>query len=188
MNWEAVKDDTYYRGRKLEIDARRAADVDKWKEYADLKTLKGSYTLGIHGYMNAANLYEARGEIDAAVSAYERGLTTAMRAKNKDLAVILTYRIAQIHERTENWDAGIAVYERLGKFCEGKGAYFLAADAYEHAAEMMVQAGRNVTHYRKPIDLWEQNIRHWEEHGHDHDAVWSREHIELYKKLFGVTK
>lgn len=188
MNWEAVKEDTYYRGRRLEMDARRASDPDKWKEYAELKTLKGSYALGIHGYMNAGSLYEAHGETDAAVTAYERGLSAAMRAGYKELAVILAYRMAQVYERAENWNDSIAAYERLGKFCEEKDAHFLAADAFEHAAEIMVQAGRDVTHYTKPIELWERNIRHWEEHGHDHDAVWSREHIELYKKLFGVTE
>ena len=188
MNWKAVEEDTYYRGRKLEMDARKASDPGKWKEYAELKTLKGSYALGIHGHMNAASLCEARGETDAAVSAYERGLSAAMRAGYKELAVILTYRMAQLHERSENWNDSIAAYERLGKFCEERDAHFLAADAYEHAAEMMVRAGRDVTHYTKPIELWERNIRHWEEHGHDHDAVWSREHIKLYKKLFGITQ
>lgn len=188
MNWEAVKDDTYYRGRKLEMEARKASEPDTWKEYAQLKTRKGSYALGIHGYMNAASLCEARGEMDVAVSAYEHALAAAMRAGYKELAVILTYRMAQIHERAEDWDACISVYEQLGKFCEEKGAHFLAADAFDHAAEIMVQAGRNVAHYTKPIEIWEHNARHWEEHGHDHDAVWSRKHIELYKKLFGVTQ
>ena len=186
MNWEAVKEDTYYRGRKLEADARRASDPDKWKEYAELKTLKGSYVLGIHGFMNAASLYEAHGEMDAAVAAYERGLLAAMGAGYKELAVILAYRMAQIFERKRNWDACIAVYERLGAFCKEKSAHFLAADAYEHAAEMMVQASRDVMHYKKPIEMWEQNIRHWEEAGHEDDANWSRRHIELYKELFGI--
>lgn len=188
MNWQAVKEDTYYRGRKLEMDARRTSDPDRWTQYAELKTLKGSYTLGIHGYINAATLFEARGEITSTLSAYAHGLSAAMRAGYKELAVILTYRMAQVYERAENWNDSIAAYERLGKFCEEKDAHFLAADAFEHAAEIMVQAGRDVTHYTKPIELWERNIRHWEEHGHDHDAVWSREHIELYKKLFGVTE
>jgi hypothetical protein len=188
MDWKTVREDTYYRGREMESEARRSYDPEKWKVYADLKTRKGSYTLAIHGYLNAATQYEARGEIAVAVSVYEDGFIAATRADNKELAVILTYRMAQIHEKTENWDAAIYAYERLGAFCEQKGAYFQAADAYEHAAEIMVQAGRDVTHYRKPIALWEQNIRHWEAHGHDHDAVWSRNHIDLYKKLFGVEK
>ncbi|MBW2664086.1 MAG: hypothetical protein JRD93_19440 [Deltaproteobacteria bacterium] len=188
MNWEAVKDDTYYRGRRLEAEARKDSDTNQWHEYAKLKTLKGSYALGIYGYMNAAYLFEARGEMDAAVSAYKKGLSAAMLAGNKELAVILTYRAAQIHEQAKNWNACIAVYEKLAIFCEEKKAYFLAADAYEHATEIMVKSGLDVTHYSKPIDIWEQNALYWEKHGHDHDAVWSRQHIELYKKLFGVKK
>ncbi len=188
MNWETVKDDTYYHGRRLEAEARNTSDQNQWLEYAELKTLKGSYALGIHGYMNASCLFEARGETDAAVSAYEKGLSAAMRGGYKELAVILAYRTAQIHEQIKNWDACIAVYEKLAIFCEEKKAYFLAADAYEHAVEIMAQSGMDVTHYSKPIDIWEQNARYWEEHDHDHDAVWSRQHIELYKKLFGVTK
>ena len=188
MDWNLVKDDTYYRGRKLEYEARKTGNPQKWKEYAALKTLKGSYTLGIHGYMNAANIYEARGETDQAVSALEDGLTAAMGAGNRDLAVILTYRLAQLFENEKNWDAGIAVCEHLGAFCADKEAHFQAADAFEHAAELMVQAGRNVMDYKAPIKHWERNIHHWEEHGHDHDAVWSKKHIQLYKKLFGVNQ
>lgn len=188
MNWKLVQQDIYYCGRILEADARAASDPKRWEEYAELKARKGSYTLGIHGYMNAASLYEARCETGPALSVYKQGLTAAMRAEYKELAVILTYRMAQLYERAEDWEACIAVYERLGAFCEERGAYFLAADAYEHAAEMMVRVGRDVTRYRKPIQLWERNVRHWEEQGHEDDAEWSRRHIELYRKLFGVTE
>ena len=53
---------------------------------------------------------------------------------------------------------------------------------------MIALSGKNVANYTKPIDLWKRNITHWEEEDHIHDAVWSREHIELYKKLFGIKK
>ena len=188
MNWERVKQDTYYQGRKLESEARTSNDPAQWKAYADLKTRKGSYTLGIHGYLNAATLFEARGDMKNALAVYADGVAAAMRTGNRDFAVILTYRMAQIHENARNWDAAILVYEDLGRFCEEKGEHFLAADAYEHAAEMMVLAGRSTADYTKPISAWEDNIRHWEAHDHDHDAVWSRNHIDLYKKLFGVKK
>jgi tetratricopeptide (TPR) repeat protein len=187
MKWEAVKDDTYYRGRRLEMEARKVNDPEKWKAYAELKILKGSYALGIYGFMNEASLHEAYGDLDAAVAGYENALAGAMRAGYQELAVILTYRIANIYEKKGEWDACVAAYEELGRFCEEKGAHFLAADAYEHAAEMMFQAGRDVTRYNKPIEMWERNIKHWEEHGHEDDAAWSRHHIELYKKLFGVS-
>lgn len=186
MDWDSVKDDAYYMGRRLEHEARKTNDPEKWKCFADLKTRKGSYTLGVHGYMNAANIYEARGDNSNAVTALEAGLEAAMKAGNRDLAVILTYRLAQIFENEENWDAGIGVCEALGRFCAEKDAHFQAADAFEHAAELMVLAGRDVSAYNAPVSHWQKNIRHWEDHGHDHDAVWSRTHIDLYKKLFRV--
>lgn len=186
MDWDSVKDDTYYQGRKLEQQARQSNDPEIWMDFSDLKTRKGSYTLAVHGYMNAAGLYEARKEKDAAVSALEKGLAAAMRAVNRDLAVILTYRLAQIFENDRNWDAGIAAYENLGAFCAENHAHFQAADAFEHAAELMALAGRDVSGYKAPIEHWEKNIDHWKHHGHDHDAVWSEIHIGLYKKLFKV--
>lgn len=186
MDWATVKDDTYYRGRALESEARTASSPEKWLEYAELKTSKGSYTLAVHGYMNAANLYEACGNTDAAVAAYTQGLAAAMRAAHVDLAVILAYRIAQIHENAAQWDECIAVYERVGQFCSDRDAHFQAADAYEHAAEMMTRAGRDTSRYDLPIRHWQGNIHHWHKHHHDHDAVWSQKHIELYRKLFKV--
>lgn len=186
MDWDSVKDDIYYQGRKLEHEARKNGTPEKWKEFADLKIRKGSYTLAVHGYMNAADIYQGQNDTEHAVGALEDGISAAMRAENKDLAVILTYRLAQILEDEKKWDAGIAVYEHLGAFCGEKGAHFQAADAYEHAAELMVQAGKDVSGYKAPVQHWENNIAHWKHHGHDHDADWSRKHIDLYKKLFKV--
>jgi len=188
MDWDLVKEDTYYMGRRLEHEARKTNDPENWTCYADLKIRKGSYTLGVHGYMNAANIYQAKGEMQHAVASLEAGLAAAMKADNRDLAVILTYRLAQIFENEENWDAGIHAYEQLGRFCAEKEAHFQAADAFEHAAELMALSGRDVSGYDAPISHWQKNIQHWENHGHDHDAVWSRNHIDLYKKLFRVNE
>ena len=186
MDWDAVAGDTYYTGRKLEAEARAADDAARWREYAEIKVRKGSYALGIHGYLNVATRCERAGDRSGAAAAYEEGFDVAAKAKCRELAVILTYRLCQLHERARDWDAGIAAYERLGTFCEGLEAWFLAADAYEHAAELMILAGRDVTGYRKPIELWERNVRYWEEQGDEDDAVWSREHMGLYCALFGV--
>ncbi len=186
MNWEAVKEDLYYQGRRLEMDARRGSDPNLWVKYAELKTLKGSYALGIHGYMNAARLFEPVSNIDSSVSAYEHALSTAMKAGYKELSVILAYRLAEFHEKKKDWGACVAVYERLGTFCEINNAYFLAADAYEHAAEIMAQTGKDVKNYNKPVELWEKNAKYWKATGHEDDAEWSRRHIELYKKMVGM--
>lgn len=186
MNWQAVADDTYYQARRLETEARAASSPRKWHAYAELKVRKGSYALGIHGYMNAASLCESSGDAAGAVAAYEKGLEAATRAGYKELAVILTYRAAQLHESAGDWDACIEAYERLAAFCEEQDACFLAADAYEHAAEIMARAGRDVRAYSKPVELWERNARYWEEVGDAGDATWSQKHIALYRKLFEV--
>lgn len=186
MNWEAVKEDLYYQGRKLEADARIGSDPNLWMKYAELKTRKGSYALGIYGYMNAARLFEAESKIDSAVSTYEHALSTAMKAGYNELSIILAYRVAEFHEKQGDWHACIDVYERLGTFCEKNNAYFLAADAYEHAAEIMAQTGKDVKNYNKPIELWKKNARYWAEDEHEDDAEWSRRHIELYKKMVGM--
>ena len=186
MDWQTVAHDTYYSGRRMEAEARTAAEPGKWLEYAALKVRKGSYALGIHGYLNAANLCEARGDTSGAAAAYGQGLDVAMRAGYRELALILTYRLAQLRESAGDWEECIATYERLGAFCEGQQAFFMAADAYEHVAEIMRKAGRDTSGYTKPIELWERNVRYWEEKGAEDDAAWSRQHIALYRQLFGV--
>ena len=183
MNWEAVANDHYYHTRKVEAEARSSRNPDKWMEYAELKFSKGSYILGISGCMNAAGLWEGAGKTDAALSACERGLDIAMSFGFMDLAVILSGCAAQVHEHVKNWNGAIAAYEKLGAFCEEKKAWFQAADAYEHAAEMMAMAGQDTGPYTKPVDLWEINAQYWEKEGHDDDALWSRNHVTLYKKL-----
>ena len=186
MNWEAAADDTYYAGRQLEAEARVADRAEGWRQYAEIKVRKGSYALGIHGYLNVATRCERDGDRAGAATAYEAGFAVAAGARYRELAVILTYRLCQLHEQAQDWDAGIAAYERLGAFCEGLEAWFLAADAYEHAAELMVRAGRDVTGYGKPLELWERNARHWDDQGEEDDAVWSRRHMDLYRAVFGV--
>lgn len=186
MKWNLVADDTYYTGRRLEAEARAAGTAARWREYAELKVSKGSYVLGIHGYLHVATCSERDGDRDAAAAAYEAAFEVATRARYRDLAVILTYRLCQLHEQAGDWQAGIRAYERLGAFCERLEAWFLAADAYEHAAELMVRAGQPVSGYHKPIEMWERNIAHWEEKGEEDDADWSRNHIELYRRLFEV--
>jgi len=188
MDWDKVKEDTYYKCRKLESDARNDADPDKWEEYADIKSIKGSYVLGIYGYMNAAFLSEIKKEIDKSISYYKKAFKFAIKAEYKELIIILGYKMAQLYEQEKKWTDCITVYEEAAEFCDIQGEHFLSADAYEHAAEMIALSGKDVSNYTKPIDLWKRNITHWEEEDHIHDAVWSREHIELYKKLFGIKK
>lgn len=186
MNWELVRDDPYYQARMKEDRASREETPEIWEEFADLKAQKGSYLLSALGYMNGAILCEREGQAGQATVLYNKAFEICQRAKYKELLVIVSYRCAALSERLRNWDGCIGAYERLGHFCEEVGSYFLAADAYDHAAETMIKAGRDVSGYTKPIELWERNALYWEERGEEDDAEWSRRHIGLYRKLFGV--
>ena len=115
--------------------------------------------------------------------AYEMAFEACRKAKCKELAVIVMNRHAVLAEKAGDFKASAGIYERLGAFCEEAGALFLAADAYEHTAEMLQKTGRDISTYSKPLELWEQNVRYWEEQGHQDDAQWSRRHMDLYKFL-----
>jgi len=186
VNWAQANEDTYYRARQLEEEARRTGTADAWQEFATLKAGKGSYVLACHGFFSGALTCEQAGDIDQALALYAQAFQNARRAKSNELAVIVAYRHALLAERSARWEACIETYESLGVFAEELGNRFVAADAYEHAAEIMVKTGQTVADYRKPIEQWEKNAAYWREQGHEDDASWSERHIALYKTLFGV--
>lgn len=185
MNWDIVQEDPYYCGRTVEAKARAEGSAEAWQEFAALKASKGSYALAAHGFLNAAFLCEQQGIPEQAFDLLAEAFHNARRAGSKELALIVAYHHALLAERVERWDVCIQVYETLGEYCEETGSYFLAADSYEHAAEIMASTGKNAASYTKPIELWERNARHWRALGHEDDARWSERHIELYKSLFG---
>jgi hypothetical protein len=182
MNWDSVRQDPYYRGREIEADARQTGSVEAWREFAALKAGKGSYALAAHGYLSAALLREKQGNLDQAFDLLAKAFHNACRARSKELAMIIAYHHAMIAEQAEKWDVCIEVYESLGKLCEDLGSYFLAADAYEHAAEVMEKTGREADGYSKPVELWQRNAAYWRAMGHEDDAQWSERHIELFER------
>jgi tetratricopeptide (TPR) repeat protein len=186
VNWKLAKEDPYYSARELEERARTKRSAEAWEEFADLKAKKGSYTLAVHGYLNSALICEQEKRLETALDLLEKAFQNARRTRSKELTVIVAYRRALLAEQVKQWDRCIAVYEELGAFCEELGSYFLAADAYEHAAEVMVKVGRDTAAYNKPIELWRENARYWRELGQEDDAQWSERHIALYTSLFGV--
>ena len=99
---------------------------------------------------------------------------------------MVAYRHALLAERAERLESSIEIYEALGAFAEELRNHFLAADAYEHAAEIKIKVGQSITDYDNPIKQWEKNAAYWREHGHEDDASWSEHHIALYQKVFGV--
>lgn len=182
MDWTLAQDDAYYQARALEARARKDGRPGLWTEFGEAKARKGSYALAALGHLNAAILQEGAGEKERAAVSYERAYE-AGRKGGCELALVVAHRWAQLLERAGEREAAAAVHEKLGAFCEERGALFLAADAYEHAAELLQGAGRDVSGYSKPLELWERNARHWEERGHPEDARWSRRHAELFKAL-----
>jgi tetratricopeptide (TPR) repeat protein len=186
VNWKLAKEDPYYNARELEERARTKRTAEAWQEFADLKAKKGSYTLAVHGYLSGAFICEQEKRLETALNLLEKAFQNARRAKSKELAVIVAYRRALLAEQAGQWVQCIGVYEELGAFCEELGNYFLAADAYEHAAEVMERTGRDTTTYTKPIRLWRENARYWRELGQEDDAQWSERHIVLYTSLFGL--
>ena len=186
MNWNLTQNDSYYHARMVEEKARRTGTAGVWQEFAALKAQKGSYTLATYGYFNAALACEQAGDIEQSFGLYAQAFQNARRAGSKEVALMVAYRHALLAERAERWEAGIGVYEALGALAEELGSHFLAADAYEHAAEIMVRAGKPVAGYGKPIEQWEKNAAYWRERGQEDDASWSERHIALYKALFGV--
>jgi hypothetical protein len=186
VNWNLAKEDPYYHARMVEEKARRTGAAGAWQEFAALKAKKGSYILASYGYFNGALACEQEGDLEHSFELYTQAFQNARRTGSKELALMVAYRHALLAERTERWEAGIGVYEALGAFAEELGNHFLAADAYEHAAEIMSRTGKPVVGYVKPIEQWEKNAAYWRERGKEDDASWSERHIALYRTLFGV--
>ena len=61
--------------------------------------------------------------------------------------------------------------------------FFESADAYEHAAEMMLHAGKDISGYEAPIRAWKKNHEYWKEQGEMDDAEWSLKRINTYRTI-----
>ncbi|MDO5652656.1 MAG: hypothetical protein Q4G39_00920 [Brachymonas sp.] len=170
--------DSYLEGRLLETQARQENSAAIWEGFAHIKASKGSYPLAALGYLNAGIAHEAAGS-EAAADAYQHGLDIAKKGKLKESVLILGTRLAALHERARNFRQAVAVYEQMSVYFEDQGAWFLAADASEHAAEMMKMGGQDVSRYRRPADLWLRNAEYWADKDAG-DEAWSRRRAELY--------
>ncbi len=175
--------DSYYKGRVLEARARRENSPEIWLEFAVIKKDKGSYALASMGFLNAGMLFEFSGNAASAVEAYENGFTICVKGVLKETALLIGSRLAALAERNSDFSRAAFAYEKLGSFFETQKAFFLAADAYEHAAEMFFAGGKDISSYRKPADLWLRNAEYWAVKGDLGDEAWSRRRAELYLKL-----
>ena len=180
MLWDIVADDSYFKGRALESKARSENSPAAWLEYSVLKAAKGSYAMAAIGRLNAGIIFEASGDARAAAGAYEQGFIDCTKGGLKELALLLVSRRATLAERAGDFTKAASAYEKLGAFFEEKESFFLAADAYEHASEMIRAGGADIAGYRKPVELWLRNAEYWAEQGHADDEAWSRRRAELY--------
>lgn len=179
MTDRADTKDSYLEGRRLEARARRENSPAAWLEFAELKTAKGSYALAAMGFLNAGSLLEARREPGAG-QCYSRGFDVCVKGALREPALFMTSRLASLLERAGDKDGAAAAYERLSLMCDSAGAFFLAADAAEHAAELLKAGGRDISSYSLPAELWERNAAYWAEKKNPGDEAWSRRRAELY--------
>ena len=186
LNWNLAKEDSYYRARRLEEEARKAGTSEAWQEFAVLKAGKGSYVLAAYGFFNSALVCEQAGDAEQAIGFYGQAFHNARRARSMELALLIAYRHALLAEKAGRWQACIGAYEAMGALAEELGNHFIAADAYEHAAEIKAKIGESLAGYAKPAEQWEKNAAYWRERGHEDDASWSERHIKLYRILFGT--
>lgn len=182
MNWNSVKGDQYYEARRLETQARRQRSAELWREFAERKEAKGSYALAVYGYLRAGALIDPSA-LEELTAVYDAALDVCQRAGYRELAMIVAYTWAEALEAGGDGRGALAVYERLGRFLEREEAWFMAADAYEHAAQVLAETGGEVRDYHKPLELWERNARFWREKGDHADARWSEERQALYRRL-----
>lgn len=171
--------DSYLEGRRIEAQARKENSTAAWMDFAALKARKGSYALSAMGFLNAGAVFEVSGN-NAAAGAYKKGFEIAAKGGLKEPALFLASRLAGLLERASDCTGAAEAYERLADFCEASGAFFLAADACEHAAEMMRAAGKDISGYRRPAELWERNAGYWATNNNSGDEAWSRHRAELY--------
>ncbi len=186
--------DAYTYARSLERNAResdRTGDytsaIESWKQYAVVKEEKGSHLLSIYGHLNVARNYEKIQNYVEAAKYYVAASSIAKKIKNDSMLFMLSSLASQMYENAEDGDSSARCYEGLGKFFDENGNFFLSADAYEHAAEVMSIAGKDCSDYEKPIDAWKKNAEYWKSRGEMDDAEWSLQRVDAYKSQYTTT-
>lgn len=190
MRWDKVDEDAYYKARKLEYMAKRYEKVGdirgaiaSWNSFSELKESKGSYFLAAYGYYQCSRLSTIQKEIDLSISYLKRSLTlTAANSFSVDL--FLSYDLACKYEVSGNLRYALDQYESIGAKYESDNQFFIAADAYEHAAEIRYALGLPARTYDLPLEAWEKNSLYWQQLGEEDDAKWSRERKQFYKSLY----
>jgi tetratricopeptide (TPR) repeat protein len=180
--------DAYVKGRMYEREAREQEKrgkykeaIEFWRTYAKLKESKGSYFLSICGYFNIARICDGKQCWEEAAENFEAASRLAEKIGEFSLWALLMNLKCQMYEKMGNYEASKQCYETIGNFFYAMNNFFEAADAYEHAAEMMLLSGKDISDYEAPIKAWKKNHEHWIEQGEIDDAEWSLKRIDTYR-------
>lgn len=190
MNGGESERDAYSEARSYERAAREEekkgqydAAIALWKNYAELKESKGSYFLCMYGHFNAARICDKVQRWKEAAEFFETASTRAERIGERSLWAFFMTMACQMHEKAGDYNACKDRYETIGDFFYARDNFFVAADAYEHAAEIMALAGEDISDYNVPADAWQKNYEYWKAQGDMDDAEWSLKRIDSYRTL-----
>jgi tetratricopeptide (TPR) repeat protein len=190
MRWDKVDDDAYYRARKFEFMAKRYEKigdneraVECWQKFSELKEKKGSYFLAAFGHFHLSRLHAALGNVERSISSLEKAHSNAHKSE-LPFSLFISYELAFTYEREGELRKALDCYEQLGEAQERAERYFLAADAYEHAAELRHEIGMAAKTYELPLIAWKKNSEYWDTKGESDDAQWSEERKRYYKALY----
>ena len=180
--------DAYLEARSHEREAREEekrgnyeAAIEGWKRYAEVKENKGSYFLCIYGHFNVARICDKVQRWKEAAEYFEAASKLAEKIGEFSLWALLMNLACQMYEKEGDYEACKNGYETIGNFFCKMNNFFESADAYEHAAEMMLLAGKDISDYEAPVKAWEKNHEYWKEQGEMDDAEWSLERINTYR-------
>lgn len=117
--------------------------------------------------------------IEDAVEHYRNGIAVAQKGSQHDSLPALVTRLVALLERAERFNDAAQVYEQVSEFYESRELWFLAADASDHAAELLRKAGVDLSQYDRPAQLWKRNAAYWA--GKDKgDEQWSHNRAAAY--------
>ena len=187
---EEEKKDAYLKARSYEREAREEekqgnyeAAIGLWKRYAKVKENKGSYFLCIYGYFNVARIYDKTQQWRDAAEYFGVASTFAEKIGEFSVWALLMSFSCQMYEKEGDYEACKKAYETIGNFFYTIDNFFEAADAYEHAAEIMLLSGKDISDYKVPLKAWEKNYEYWKERGEVDDAEWSLNRITAYRSI-----
>lgn len=185
-----LKKDEYWFSRYYEWLAREQEKKDGlfaaklWIKFAKLKISKGSFFLGSYGLSQAGRIYENNNRPIEAARLYAKAAKLA-KEKVGDLLLVALWLSdsARCCLNCGRNKEAFKYYKDLGDLFRSAEKYFMAADFYEHAAEIMIKEGMNPSKHVNPKEMWITNAKYFEEKGEIDDIEWSLKRASKYTEL-----